>query len=148
MNAVSAAAMWEKSNISTCAQRIILRHLTNEFGSRLVVPEYEISALGENFVKLDCNSFLLHKRIIHYWTKSLIDILETSLKHRFQLSSIDMNGLSGVDLVIGGDHGQRKFRCMMKVILRDKDGKNVDSFCIKIGHIDCEKDKYKVLKIP
>ena len=43
MNEIAAAAMWQGSNVSTCSQRIILRHLAHEFGVRLVVPEYKIS---------------------------------------------------------------------------------------------------------
>jgi len=34
----------------------------------------------------------------------------------------------------------------MKIILRNASGKNIDSFCVKIGHIDCDKDTYHVLK--
>ena len=77
-------------------------------------------------------------------TKSLPKILETSLKER--LAILDMDIIQSVDLVIGGDHGQGKFRCVMKIILRDETGKNIDSYCIKIGHIDCDKDTYDVLK--
>ena len=30
-------------------------------------------------------------------------------------------------------------------LARDSDGKNVNNFCIKINHIDCDKDTYEVL---
>ena len=46
MDNITAAAMWQKSNISKKSQRIVLRHLLNFFGSRLVVPEYCIDKLG------------------------------------------------------------------------------------------------------
>ena len=39
MSATAAAAMWQESDVSIRSQRIILRHMANEFGKRLVVPE-------------------------------------------------------------------------------------------------------------
>ena len=61
-------------------------------------------------------------------------------------SSESIDSFESVYLVIGGDHGQGKFRSVMKVILRNRYGKNVNHFCIKVNHIDCEKDTYEVLK--
>ena len=55
MTATAAAAMWQESNVSIRSQRIILRHMANKFGKRLVVPEKYIYKLGENFVKPNCN---------------------------------------------------------------------------------------------
>ena len=58
MTATAAAAMWQESNISIRSQRIILRHMTNEFGKRLVVPESYIYKLDEIFVEPNCKSFV------------------------------------------------------------------------------------------
>ena len=60
MSATAAAAMWQESNISVRSQRIILRHMENEFGKRLVVPEKYIHKLGENFVPPVCKLSLIH----------------------------------------------------------------------------------------
>ena len=46
MDKISAAAMWQDSNISRKAQRTITRHLSDFFGNRLIVPEYCITAVG------------------------------------------------------------------------------------------------------
>ena len=46
MNNITIAAMWQESKISKKSQRIVLRYLSNFFGSRLVVPEYCIDELG------------------------------------------------------------------------------------------------------
>ena len=40
MDNITAAAMWQESNISKKSQRIVLRYLSNYLCSRLVVPEY------------------------------------------------------------------------------------------------------------
>ena len=63
MDHVTAAAMWQESNISLTSQRIILRYLSNFFGSRLVVPEYCIDKLGQNYVIPKCDFFISdHKK--------------------------------------------------------------------------------------
>jgi hypothetical protein len=54
--------------------------------------------------------------------------------------------LKSIDVVLGGDHGQGNFRSVIKIILRDDDGKQVDSMVMKVGHIDCMKDTYDILK--
>ena len=48
MDNITAAEMWQESNNSKKPQRIVLRYLSNFFGSRLVVPEYCIDKLGQN----------------------------------------------------------------------------------------------------
>ena len=48
MDEISAAAMWQESNITTNAQRIIVRHLSDFFGKRFIVPESCTTELGQN----------------------------------------------------------------------------------------------------
>ena len=47
LDEISAAAMWQASNVTTNAQRIIVRHLSDFVGNRLIVPESCISTLGQ-----------------------------------------------------------------------------------------------------
>lgn len=54
--------------------------------------------------------------------------------------------MTSVDVVFGGDHGQGKFRAVVKVIYRDECGKKIDDVVMTVGHIDCRKDTYDVLK--
>ena len=49
-------------------------------------------------------------------------------------------------MVVGGDHGQEKFRNVFKYITRNKDGKNITSYVIKNGHIDHKKDTYEIFQ--
>jgi hypothetical protein len=53
--------------------------------------------------------------------------------------------LNSIDVVLGGDHGQGKFRSVIKIILQDDDGKKLDSMVMKAGHINCMKDTYDIL---
>ena len=57
MDHITAAAMWQTMNTSKKSQRILLRYLSNFFGSRLVVPEYCIDELGQNRVIPECDFF-------------------------------------------------------------------------------------------
>ena len=43
MDKISDAAMWQESNILRKAQRIVVRHLSDFFGKRLIVPKYYIT---------------------------------------------------------------------------------------------------------
>ena len=54
------------------------------------------------------------------------------------------NKLSNIDIIIGGDHAQDKFRLVGKFIMRDKEGYNNDSYIIKNDHIDCTKGTYEI----
>lgn len=51
-----------------------------------------------------------------------------------------------MEIVFGGDHGQGVFGAAVKVILVDPVRKVVNSAVEKVGHIDCRKDTYNVLK--
>ena len=64
MNAVTAAAIWQETNVNLRPQRTILKYLANELGTRLVVPETEISKLGQNFVEPKCGHFIMEKKKI------------------------------------------------------------------------------------
>ena len=35
---------------------------------------------------------------------------------------------------------------LIKIILQDVNGKNLDDWVIKVGHIDCRKDTYEILR--
>ena len=59
INNITVAAIWQESNISEKSQRIVLRHLSNFFGIRSVVPEYCIDELGKNHVPPKCDFLYL-----------------------------------------------------------------------------------------
>ena len=69
---ITAAAMWQESNISKKSQKIVLRYLSNFFSTRLVIPEYFIDKLGQNNVILQCDSFILVGKINHFLDKTNI----------------------------------------------------------------------------
>ena len=148
MDNITAAAMWQESNISLTSQRIILRYLSIFFGSRLVVPEYCIDKLGQNYVIPQCDFFISDHKKTHFWTKPISKILTKSLESLYCQECSDVSqckSISTIDMVFGGDHGQGKMRCATKCIPRDSGGNKVISYVIKNAHIDCDHDKYDVL---
>ena len=78
---------------------------------------------------------------IDYWTKPLVSALNFAITSR-----LGVIGIKKFDLVMGGDHGQRKFLMVIKIIARSIDDDIVDHWVIKVAHIDCVKDAYQVLK--
>ena len=54
---ITAATIWQESNISKKSQRIVLRYLSSSFGTRLVINEYCIDKLGQNHVIPQCDFF-------------------------------------------------------------------------------------------
>merc|ERR1712032_826293 len=85
---------------------------------------------------------------IHYWTKP-IDKVVTTCVEKFleeQKEVHEKKNLTSIDVVFGGDHGQGKFRAVVKVIYRDECRKKIDDVVMTVGHIDCRKDTYDVLK--
>ena len=62
MDNITAAAMCEESNISKKSQSIILRYLSNIFGSMLVVEEYCIDELGQNHVPPQCDFWISDRK--------------------------------------------------------------------------------------
>ena len=82
MDNITAAAMWQESNIFLTSQRIVLRYLSNFFGSRLVVPEYCIDKLVQNYVISQCDFFISDHKKTHFWTKPMSKILRKSILSR------------------------------------------------------------------
>ena len=64
MDNITAAAIWQESNINKKSQKIVLRYLSNFFGSRLLVPEYCIDELEQNYVPPQCDFFISDRKKI------------------------------------------------------------------------------------
>ena len=107
MDEISAATIWQASNVTTNAQRIIVRHLSDFVGNRLIVPESCISTLGQiMFTQNLIQSFWMTK-------KSLLDqtfgsTLTRSLLRKYEYITNKetlISILSKIDIIIRGDHG-------------------------------------------
>ena len=149
MDPAMAQAMWDDANVNIQQQRKILRYMKNTFGRRIQIPSTQEfkkvieSEAGGSYKNVDpvCDSIVINASHVSFWHKPLIQALNLSIDSRISMNK----QVKSVDIVLGGDHGQRKFRMLVKIILRDEDMKVICSWVIKIGHIDCVKDTYDVL---
>ena len=144
MDAFTAEAMWEAANVNTNGQRLIRRYLYAFFGKQFFVPESKIESITEDVFAPEFGEFVLEKKTISFWFKRIDDILSHCLK---KVHEEDENfTYKSADIIVGVDHGQRKFRALLKIILRNADGETVLQRVIKIGHIDCEKDTAEIFQ--
>lgn len=151
-------AMWEEANVNSRSQRTILRYLHGTFGKRSIeianTGTKRIENKNENIGKYEAidpvsNVIDLEGERIHYWTKPLIPTISSSMGTRLKnndSNELRITDIDNVDLVLGGDHGQRKFRMLIKIIVRKQAMDVIDEWTVKIAHIDCKKDTYKVLQ--
>ena len=66
MDELSAATMWQESNVTTNVQRIIARHLSDCFGNRLIIPVSCITKLGQNHVPPTSDLSILNDQKVHF----------------------------------------------------------------------------------
>ena len=75
--------------------------------------------------------------------KEYIGIFNSTTRNRRRQE----NSPHSIDIVVyGDDHGQGKFRAILKIIFCDIHKTNLDSIVLKVGHIDCKKDTYGIIR--
>jgi hypothetical protein len=119
MDASSAAATWEESNCPLQVQQIILRHLKASFGRRITVPEYELQELELGTLLPICDSGEIGSTQIFFRYKRIDEAIIHRTKVEVQYRGIDFfksNGFNQIDVVLGGDHGARRFRAVTQLI--------------------------------
>ena len=160
MDMETSQAMWEEANVNTRSQRTILRYLHGTFGRRsinLITTgtkndiNNKVSNIGK-YKSVEPISNLIHieGECINYWTKPIIETLSSTIATRVLNDDNDETppvlDMDNADLVLGGDHGQRKFRMLIKVILRRSSMEVIEEWPVKIAHIDCKKETYQILQ--
>jgi hypothetical protein len=151
MDADSATAMWGESNVAHRSQRIILRCLKAFFGRWIIVPEVKIRELKYGALKPICDCTEVGNDMVHYWYKPLDEVvfhhIRTELKHRGQ-EFFKNNGHNTLDVILGCNHGARKFRAELRLLFWNSMDEEVKQYSISlhVGHIDCTKDTREVLQ--
>lgn len=150
MDAETASAMWEEGNVPLRAQRIILRHLKAFFGRRITVPESKIRELENGALPPITDSNEIDNNTIHFWYKKIDEVIchriKTELKYRGQ-DFFAKNGYDSLDIVLGGDHGARRFRAELRLIFRNSRNMHINPYSttLCVGSIDCTKDTRDIL---
>jgi len=149
MDSESACAMWEEANCPVRAQRIILRHLKHFFGRRITVPEHQLRDLEEGALLPTCNSVLINNSKMYFWHRNIDEAVVHRLKTEVRCRGLTfLSQFNMLDIIFGGDHGARRFRAVIQLILRNKDNGEVEpySIVITVANIDCQKDTRQVLE--
>jgi hypothetical protein len=141
MDAETAAAMWKDAGVTLRGQRVIRRFMKSYFGHYFTVPEAHIKGLVSSFVQPIHGVAEVNTLKITYWYKPIDEVILNLLVTEW--AKVDFASL---EIIIGGDHGQLKFGECIKVILYDENRNVIDSVTEKVGHIDCTKDTYHILK--
>jgi hypothetical protein len=141
MDAYTAACMWSDANIPIRSQRIILRYIFGYFGFRLTCPQREIDKLASHLVLPIHGETKVGQEKISHWYRPIDDVVINLLENEW--NHLDFHRM---DIVFGGDHGQSVFGAAVKIILWSLDWTIVASSVQKIGHIECAKDTYEILK--
>jgi hypothetical protein len=132
-----------------------MRYMKASFGNKCIIPSStNTKNKSTNIGNYECVPPLhdyceIDNEVINYWTKPLLPALHSSISNQFYSSREENDGdsfMHRIDFALGGNHGQQKFRMVMKIICRRDDMPIIDQWQIKIGHIDCKKDTYEVLK--
>lgn len=91
---------------------ISLPHCTGKNIRQL--DEQHVSPTNDHFLSIEKNK-------TYYWTKPLDKSIEVFFKSLLlDESSADLVKKSHLlNVIVGGDHGQQKFCCLMKLLLRD-----------------------------
>jgi hypothetical protein len=119
MDEATAAAMWFESNTLKKNSRTILAYLKQAYGTRFVLPESQIEEkLGVDHLVPDCSTWVNKKKeTIHYWTKPIDEVVIRTFGRECKSSLSEMEKVALIDVVVGGNHGQGKFRAVIKIII-------------------------------
>eukprot|EP00978_Attheya_sp_CCMP212_P033993 scaffold140306_cov53-Attheya_sp.AAC.5 len=88
----------------------------------------------------------MEKKDICFWTKPLPEVVCGAIKSRLIENDKSIQDMKRADVIIGGNHGQGTFWAILakQAIICGVNEKKLDSFVVKIGHIDCKKDTYEM----
>ena len=141
MDTIATISMWQSAGIPLNAQRIIRQHLFCWFDGWLTVPEDWIRGVSDHYVRVSHGETIIDHARMRYWTKDLSEVIINTFINNWEGIVFDE-----LWVIIGGDHGAGVFTLPVKIIAFDKDGNVVKDTVQKIGHIDCKKDTYAILK--
>jgi hypothetical protein len=86
------------------------------------------------------------KETINDWTRPIDEVVIRTFRRVCKSSLSKIKKVASINIVVGGDHGQGKFRAVIKIIIRFTSvGVEPKVVVIKVGHIEAKKDTYKIL---
>ena len=80
-----------------------------------------------------------------YWIRESTAIFKKEISLLVKSTLINLDDISRINLIIGGDHGQGAFRFPLKLLFVMKSSKNVERES-SVAYILCRKDNGEIFK--
>ena len=89
------------------------------------LDELHFSSINDQFLSRE-------KEKLYYWTKLLAKSIEVFFKSLLSDDSSDnlVKNTHLLDVIVGGYHGQEKFRCLIKLLLCDENNNNIVKYVV------------------
>jgi len=145
MNAVSVESMLFDCGINATNARTLFRHLNHFFGKSFFESEHKHRAyFGNNdFPPTVKKMELEDKTWVYFWYKQPDLLLQHQIKEI--ISATDLEGIIGVDIACGGDHGGGRFRMLLKILLRFTNKPSI-SHNYEVANVSHSQDDIDILK--
>ena len=115
-----SAAMWTEGNVSYGVQRIINQHCYEHFGRWIFAKEEDVRGFGDTAMAPTIGVSTNEKGRHISTGETPHDMLLHEINN--MLNENNVYKLASVDFYTGGDHGKGRFRHMLTVALRFKEG--------------------------
>jgi hypothetical protein len=143
MDAPTAAAMWNEAGVYCHGQRIIHKYYLNHFGVKFTVSEREIRKLALEAINPITGSTMVGEEEIFWWYKDPATVITRQIK-KIVGDNQPVVRFDKIDIILGGDHGQKAFRLSVRVLLKMGE-KIVRQFTANIGEVECKKESSEML---
>jgi len=146
MNSVQIEAMLSEAGLCKNSSRILFRHLTQFFGKGKFESEHKRRAYfsGNDFPPVVDRIILQDKTIVDFWYKEPDKMLQNQINNIIKKEQLQ--GITRVDLTVGGDHGGGKFRMTLKILFRFQDSSATISRLFQVANVSHSKDETRILK--
>ena len=122
MSAVETTSLMNDVVLNVSQLRILLRILCNKVGVNFFEPETLWKVLAETWYVqslVNINIIIWKKKVnlnIFFWVRDTVAIFKKETQLLIESSDINISNINRIDIVVGGDHGQRAFRFPMKLL--------------------------------
>jgi len=146
MDAVQVEAMLAECRLGKDASRALFRHLRQFLGRSYFESEHKRRAAfsGKDFPPTVKTIELPDKTIVDYWYK-LPHLLIQDQINTIISNDVDLDGITRLDICVGGDHGGGKFRMSLKLLFRFNDRDTI-SWLYQIASVSHPQDNSQLLK--
>ena len=114
LDPITAAALIQDANLTSTSVRDINKYMKQTTGIRLFPPHSKLKKLTEHFVAPIHGVADIGEEKITYWYRRIDECITNMLDNELQEF---VGKFDNIDVVFGGDHGQRVFSAGIKIIL-------------------------------